>query len=83
MPSDDDLTLGIATPAGLFTGTFRKTTKVKEVIATVVEQMGLAAGDQFDLAYNGEILEPTERPLVSFRLEDGAELDLVATGSAV
>lgn len=45
--------------------------------------MGLAAGDQFDLAYNGEILEPTERPLVSFRLEDGAELDLVATGSAV
>ena len=83
MPSDQDLTLNIATPAGLFTGTFLKTTKVKDVIAEVAAAMGLAAGDQFELAQNGVVLQPVERPLVSFGLEDGADLDLVATGSAV
>lgn len=83
MPSDADITLNIATPAGLFTHTFVKTAKVKDVIATAVDAMNLVEGDAFELAYNGTVLAPVERPLVSFHLQDGAELDLVATGSAV
>ncbi|MCC6179452.1 MAG: hypothetical protein IT305_29435 [Chloroflexi bacterium] len=83
MPNDPDLTLNIATPAGLYTATFPKTAKVSEVIVAVVEAMSLADGDAFELAWNGEVLQPTTRPLVSFGLEDGAQLDLVATGAAV
>lgn len=79
----DDITLDIATPNGVFTGTFPKTTKVSEVIAAVVEDRGLAAGDAFDLVYNGEVLQPVERPLVSFGLSGSVELELVATGSGV
>ncbi|MEP1075187.1 hypothetical protein NDI52_07245 [Leptolyngbya sp. PL-A3] len=79
----DQLRLNIATPAGVYEGTFDKTVKVQEVISTVVQQQGLSSGDSFELVYDGKVLAPVERPLVSFGLSDRAELDLVATGSGV
>ena len=83
MPSDQDITLDIATPRGVFHGTFPKTTKVIEVITAVVGNKGLNQGEQFDLTRQGEPLQPTDRPLVSFGLTDGTQLELVATGSGV
>jgi hypothetical protein len=82
MPQDHEITLDIATPAGLFVHDFAKTTKVAEVIKTAIEAKGLDASERFDLVYQGNVLPP-ERPLVSFPLEDGAKLELVATGSGV
>lgn len=79
----EQITLQIATPSGVFTGTFPKTTKVKEVISTVIQQQGLSSGDSFELVFNGAVLTPDERPLVSFGLSGSAELELVATGSGV
>ncbi len=79
----DELTLEIATPSGVFTGTFAKTTKVQDVIAAVVEDQHLAEGDSFDLVHDGEVLQPVERPLVSFGLCGTVILELVATGSGV
>ena len=75
--------LEIATPKGVFRGAFDKTTKVEEVIKTVVSEMDLDGSDSFELAYNGTVLEPKERPLVSFGIECGARLELIATGSGV
>lgn len=79
----DDITLEIATPNGTFTATFPKTTKVTEVIAAAVADRQLAQGDAFDLVHNGEVLQPVERPLVSFGLSGTVTLELVATGSGV
>lgn len=79
----DDITLEVATPNGVFTGTFPKTTKVKGVIEAVVEDRGLADGDSFELIHNGEVLQPVNRPLVSFGLTGTVMLELVATGSGV
>ncbi len=83
MPSDQDITLNIATPRGAFTETFDKNTKVEEVIAFAIEKMGLTPGEQFDLVQDGTVLQPVTRPLVSFGLKDGDKLELVATGSGV
>ena len=80
---DHDITLQIATPNGVFTATFPKTTKVKDVITAAVADRHLAQGDAFDLVYNGEVLQPVERPLVSFGLKGTVALELVATGSGV
>ncbi len=80
---DKDTTLDIATPAGAFTQTFPKTTKVSEVIQVAIERMGLDPNEQFDLVHDGQVLQPVERPLVSFGLEDGDQVELVATGSGV
>ena len=77
------IVLDIATPKGVFHGEFPKTTKVAEVIATVIEAMEIDSGDSLDLIHNGEVLQPTERPLVSFGLEGTVQLELVATGSGV
>lgn len=79
----DNITLEVATPNGVFTGTFSKNTKVKQVIDTVVEDQELADGDSFELVHNGEVLQPVERPLVSFGLTGTVMLELVATGSGV
>jgi hypothetical protein len=79
----NSLKLNIATPAGIFEGEFAKTMKVSELITTVVEAMNLAAGDLFNMVFQGEVLEPVQRPLVSFGLTDCSELELVATGSGV
>lgn len=79
----EQVTLEIATPKGIFIGTFDKTTKIEEVISTAIKEEGLDGGDTFDLVHNGEVLQPTERPLVSFGLKDTVQLELVATGSGV
>lgn len=81
--SVEEVTLEIATPAGVFTDTFPKTTKVADVIAAVVAAQGLDANDALELVHNGTILQPIERPLVSFGLEGTVQLELVATGSGV
>lgn len=79
----DSVHLEVATPRGVFEGSFEKTTKVAEVIAVVIKKMQLDGGDAFDLVYNGKVLQPVERPLVSFGLSGKVRLELVATGSGV
>ncbi len=79
----DDVILEIATPNGVFIQSFAKTTKVEEVIAAAVAAQHLSAGDAFDLVHNGEVLQPKQRPLVSFGLAGTVALELVATGSGV
>lgn len=79
----EPIVLEVATPSGVFKGTFSKTEKVKDVIAAVVKHQGLSSGDSFDLVYRGEVLQPEERPLVSFGLSGTVKLELVATGSGV
>jgi hypothetical protein len=79
----DEITLEIATPNGVFTRAFAKTTEVEDVIASVVKAQHLAGGDTFDLVHNGEVLQPKQRPLVSFGLSGTVMLELVATGSGV
>jgi hypothetical protein len=79
----DTVTLEVATPNGVFTGTFPKTAKVEEVIKAVVEDRHLVAGDTFELVHDGEVLQPIQRPLVSFHLTGSVLLELVATGSGV
>lgn len=81
---DDDVVLEIATPNGVFRGSFDKNDKVEKVIKEVVEDRDLAEGDAFEL-YHGDVhLEPENRPLVSFGIKKGKyKLTLVATGSGV
>ncbi|MBB4305693.1 hypothetical protein GGD81_004775 [Rhodobium orientis] len=82
-PPDDDIHLEVATPNGVYRGVFPKTTKVKEVIVTIVEDRDLEDGDSFQLFFGEIVLEPVERPLVSFGLPANVLLTLVATGSGV
>lgn len=78
-----DVTVEVATPNGVFRGTFDKNTKVADVIAAIVADRQLADGDAFELFYGETQLEPTQRPLVSFGLKGSVKLTLVATGSGV
>ena len=80
----DDVVLEIATPNGVFRGSFDKNDKVEKVIKEVVKDRDLAEEDAFEL-YSGDVhLEPVNRPLVSFGLKEGKyKLTLVATGSGV
>lgn len=82
MPNDD-VTLEVGTPKGLFTGTFPKTAKVEDVITAAVSELGLDRGDALELVYNGQPLKPVNRTLVSFGLSGTVELELVATGDGV
>jgi hypothetical protein len=77
------ITLEIATPRGMFKENFEKTTKVQVVIAAVVQRMGLSGADRYELHYGDIVLQPIERPLVSFHLEGTVQLTLTATGSGV
>jgi hypothetical protein len=79
----DQIEVDIATPKGVFNGSFSKTAKVSEVIEIVIKDQGLDGSDSFELAYNGSILKPTERPLVSFGIQSPAKMELIATGSGV
>lgn len=82
--NDDDVVLEIATPNGVFRGTFDKNDKVEKVIKEVVKDRDLAEGDAFELYYGDVHFEPVNRPLVSFGLKKGRyKLTLVATGSGV
>ena len=82
MTTDGKITLKVATPAGVYEGTFEETAKVSEVIAIIVKEMKLAEGDAFELAFDGKPLA-SDHPIGSFDLKDGAVLDLIASGSAV
>jgi hypothetical protein len=80
---NDDITLEVATPNGVFRGTFDKNTKIEDVIKTVVDDRKLSAGDTFELFYGDTQLTPVQRPLVSFGLSATVKLTLVAAGSGV
>lgn len=83
-PDDsDDIHIEAATPNGVYRGVFRKTTKVEDVIRVIVADRDLAEGDAFQLYYGEVLLEPIQRPLVSFGLPNKVRLSLVATGSGV
>jgi hypothetical protein len=79
----DDITLEVATPNGVYRGSFPKTTKVEDVIAAIVKDRQLADGDAFELFHGETSLTPPQRPLVSFGLAGTVKLALVATGSGV
>lgn len=83
MKEDKCIAVNIATPKGVFTGTFVKTTKVSEVIAAVIKEHELDGSDAFDLVFSGQELSPHDRPLVSFGITSPANLELIATGSGV
>jgi len=80
---NDDITLEIATPNGVFRGTFDKSTKIEDLIAAVVADRKLSPGDTFELFYGETQLTPVQRPLVSFGLSGTVKLTLVAAGSGV
>lgn len=81
---DEDVMLEIATPNGVFRGSFDKNDKVEKVIKKVVKDRDLAEEDAFELYYGDVHLEPVNRPLVSFGIKKGKyKLTLVATGSGV
>lgn len=82
-PGQDEVILEVATPNGVFRGSFPKMTKIQDVIAAIIADRDLAAGDQFELFKDETALEPVERPLVSFGLTGTVKLTLVATGSGV
>ena len=81
--NNDRITLEVATPNGVFRGSFEKTATVEEVLAAIIADRHLAAGDSFELHYGDTILQPVQRPLVSFGLTGTVKLTLVATGSGV
>lgn len=80
---NDDVNLQIATPKGLFAGTFPKTAKIEDVIAAAVLAKGIDSGEALELVHNGQVLQPVQRPLVSFGLSGTVLVELVATGSGV
>ena len=82
MVTDLKITLKIATPAGLFEGTFDADAKVHDVIAIVIKEKHLAKEDKYELSRDGESLDP-DKALSSLDIKDGDVLDLIASGSAV
>ena len=82
MKNDGKITLKVATPAGVYDGTFEETAKVHEVIGIIVKAMNLKVGDVFELARDGDPLA-ADCPIGSFDIKDGEVLDLIASGSAV
>jgi len=82
MKTDGKIKLKIATPAGVYEDTFEEYLSVAEVIDIVVKAEALAEGDAFELALNGDPLDPDTK-LASLDLHDGTVLDLIASGSAV
>ena len=82
MPTDLKITLKVATPAGIYEGTFDVTAKIHDVIAVVVKEKHLAEGDAFELVLEGEPLD-ADKALSSLDIKDGTVLQLIASGSAV
>jgi hypothetical protein len=79
----DDIKMEVATPNGVFRGTFPERTTVQDVIKAIVKDRQLAEGDAFELFFGETPLQPVQRPLASFRLPHKVKLTLVATGSGV
>jgi hypothetical protein len=80
---DNEITLSISTSNGAFTATFAKTAKVADVIEAAIVAKNLDRSDKFEVFKGEQALEPVERTLVSFHLQDGDELLVSATGSGV
>lgn len=82
---DKDITVLISSPDEDAKFTFKKTTKVEAAIKEAVEKFGLSPKDQYDLALADEPavnLDP-QRPLVSYKIEDGTKLLLTSRGGGV
>ena len=79
----DEVTLEIATPKGLFKGTFPKITSISEVIEQVVKNLDLSRGDLLELVYKDKVLQPVKDTLADFGLSGVVQLELVATGTGV
>lgn len=73
---EGNLILHIETEAGRFTSVFRKTTTVRDAIGITLAAMGLAGAHE--LAYGAVRMGAGTDSLVSFGLENDAELELVA-----
>ena len=82
MVTDLKITLKIATPAGIYEGTFDVTAKIHDVIEVVVKEKNLAEGDAFELVLDGGVLD-IDLTLSSLDIKDGTVLQLIASGSAV
>ena len=80
--TDNKIKLKIATSAGVYENTFAETDTVNEVIDIVVKEKDLVEGDAFELVFDDKEL-PGDSKLWELGLEDGAVLDLIASGSAV
>lgn len=78
----DKVTLKVATPAGIYEGTFDGNAKVHDVIAAIVKAKGLAEGDEFELVPVCKALAP-DRELATLHVDDITVFDLIATGSGV
>ena len=82
MSTDLKITLKVATPAGIYEGTFDVTAKIHDVIEVVVKEKNLAEGDAFELVLDGGVLD-IDLTLSSLDIKDGTVLQLIASGSAV
>lgn len=81
--TEEKIKLKITTPAGVYEGVFAESDTVDEVIAIVVKEKQLADGDSLELTRDGSDPLPGDSKLWELGLEDGAVLDLIASGSAV
>ena len=75
---DHKVTIKVATPAGIYEGTFEGTVKVHDVIAAIVKAKGLTEGDEFELVPECKALAPDRQLFDSITV-----LNLIATGSGV
>lgn len=75
--SDEALEIVVSTSRGSETFSFAKTTSIEDVIQSVQQHFELS-GEASLIPEDGpqEPLEPTDRPLVSFSIEDGDEFIL-------
>jgi len=82
---DHELSIKIKTPAGDWDTTFKKTTKIQDVINEVVKHFSFAQNGKYELVLEskpGDPLKP-ERTLVSYGINDGNILVFIDFGAAV
>jgi len=82
---DHSVTVVICTPDEDREFTFPKTTKISEVISAAVEVFELDPKDVYSLALADKPTEKLapDRPLVSYKIEDGTKLVLSSKGGGV
>lgn len=85
MNNDSTLTVTMQPPrAPAKEFTFPKTEKAENVIEALKADadLKLTAGGKYDLVFDGRKLDPN-RPLVSYGIEDGANIQVSADGGGV